>query len=105
MPDASMLGPATLSMTQGMTLFLAMLPKISEVRKADPINNPDIAADVRMGEVAACTLTVGIGITASSLTGSPIPTYTAIITCGILVFIYESTLKADRPLERKAQNA
>jgi hypothetical protein len=100
MPNENMLGPATLSITQGMTLFIALLPKFSEVRKADPIVNPDIAADVRMGEIAACTLTISIGIMTTSLTGNAIPTYTAIITCGILVALYESTLRANRPLER-----
>jgi hypothetical protein len=76
--STDMFGPAMLSVTSGMQAFQGLLPKISDIRKADPQNNPDIAADVRMGEVAAGTLTMGIGLIASSLTQSPLPaTYRA----------------------------
>ena len=99
MPDIT--GTALLSVTQGIGAFGAFLPKISEVRRADPINNPDVAADIRMGEVAAATLTLGIGVIASSLTGSPVPVYTALLMVVILVSLYESTLRAHRPFEVK----
>lgn len=99
MPDIT--GTALLSVTQGISAFGAFLPKISEVRRADPVNNPDVAADIRMGEVAAATLTLGIGVIASSLTGSAVPVYTALLMATILVCLYESTLRAHRPFESK----
>lgn len=98
--NAEMFGPTALAVTQGVTAFSIFLPKISEVRRNTPEHNPDFAADVRMGEVAAATLTLGIGAIASSLTGSPLPAIVGVITTFVLVAIYESTLRADRPLER-----
>lgn len=101
LPNPAIFGPATLSVTQGITAFNTFLPKLSEVRKANPQDNPDIAADVRMGEVAGCALTLGIGIIASSLTGSPAPTVSALIICFVLVTLYESTLHSNKPFEPK----
>ena len=94
-------GPASLAMTQGFTAFNAFLPKITDVRKNNPTDNPDFAGDVRLGEVAAASLTVGMGLIASSLTGSPVPTVIAALVALGLVFMYESVLRADRPMERK----
>jgi hypothetical protein len=94
-------GVAMLSVSSGLNVFQSLLPKLSDVRKADPANNPDIAADVRMGEVAAGTMTLAVGIIASSLTKSPVPAAVALFTVIILVTIYESTLKAQRPFENR----
>lgn len=99
LPNPDVFGPATLAVTQGITAFNSMLPKISEVRKNHPADNPDFAADVRMGEIAASALTLGVGCIASSLTGSPAPTIVAALTCLVLIILYESTLRANRPLE------
>ena len=96
-----LIGPATLGVTQGITAFTTFLPRLSEVRKADPVVDPAMAADVRLGEIAAVTLTVGIGVITSSLTGSPVPAYTALAMSLVLVALYECTLRADRPLEPK----
>jgi len=102
MPVApEVIGPATLGVTQGIGAFTTFLPRLSDVRKADPNTDTDIAADVRLGEIAAVTATLGIGIITSSLTGSPVPAYTAVAMSAILVCLYECTLRADRPLEPK----
>lgn len=95
------IGPATLGVTQGIGAFTTFLPKLSDVRKANPTDDPAMAADVRLGEIAAVSATVGIGIITSSLTGSPIPAYTALAMSLVLVTLYECTLRADRPLEPK----
>lgn len=99
---SDMFGPAMLGVTAGINTFATMLPKLTDIRKADPVNNPDVAADVRMGEVASVTLTMGIGVIASSLTRSSVPTFTALVMCTILVAVYESALRADRPFENAA---
>lgn len=99
--DAALFGPATLAVSQGVSAFVAFLPKFTDVRKMSPENNPDFAADVRMGELAAGTVTMGVGLIASSLTGSPVPAWTALVVVLILVALYESTLRADRPMEPK----
>lgn len=99
MNDANIFGPAMLGVTSGIQSFLTLMPKITDIRAANPSENPGIAADVRLAEVAGVTLTLGVGVIASSLTGSPVPAFTSLLMSVILVTIYESTLRADRPFE------
>lgn len=99
--NPEMFGPASLAIGQGVTAFNVFLPKITDIRKANPADNPEFAADVRIGEIAAVTVTMGIGLIASSITRSSVPAIVSGIVCLILVFIYESVLRADRPLEPK----
>lgn len=94
---SDLIGPASLAVSQGISAFQFFLPKLSEVRKADAATNPDIIGDVRMGEVAAIALCVGIGAVTSSLTGSPVPMFVTAIMAGILVCVYEAALRGDRP--------
>ena len=101
MASAEMLGPASLAVSQGISVFLQFLPKLSDVRKADPIGDPSFVGDVRLGEVAATAVCVGVGLIASSLTGDPIPAFVAVAMSLTLIFIYESALRADRPWEPK----
>ena len=96
---SELFGPAMLSVTTSVQAFYTLLPKLSEVRKADPVANPDIAADVRMGEVGAVALTLGVGAIASSLTQSPLPAITGVAMALVLVGIYETALKSHRPFE------
>lgn len=105
LPNPDVFGPASLAVTQGVTAFSTFLPKFSDVRKNHPDDNPDFAADVRMGEVAAVTVTMGIGLIASSLTGSAAPAIVSALTCLVLVVLYESTLRANRPMEPKGSPA
>lgn len=98
---SDVLGPATLSITQGISAFHSFLPPFSDIRKNDPMGDPEFAADVRMGEVAAVTTTLGVGLITSSLTGSPVPVYTAVVMSAVLVALYESTLRRQRPMEAK----
>jgi len=101
--DPALFGPATLAVTQGIGAFVTFLPKFSDIRIANPTNDPAFAADVRMGEVAASVLTLGVGAIVSSLTGSPIPAISALVMTFILIAMYETTLRANRPLEAKTQ--
>jgi hypothetical protein len=101
MVPGELIGPATLAMSQGISAFMTFLPSLAEVRKADPVHDVSMAADVHMGEVAAITLTVGVGAVASSLTGSPVPVMVAVVVSILMLCLYESTLRADRPMEPK----
>lgn len=104
MTDAGLFGPATLAVTQGINAFATFLPKLTDIRRNNPTDDPAFAADVRMGEVAAVTTSVGIGLICSSLTRSPLPVYTSLITSIILVTLYEYTLRCDRPMEKTNRN-
>lgn len=91
--DPGILGPATLAISQGFTAFSQFMPKLSDVRRADPKADTGTAEDVRIGEIAAVSVTIGMGIIMSSLTGSPVPAFVAVIVSIGLVMLYESTLR------------
>ena len=99
MPD---IGIATLALTQSYSQFQAYLPKLQDIRKADPISDPEFAADVRIGEIAALIGSLGIGVIVSSLTNDPLPAYVSVITSLLLISLYEYVLRANRPMERTA---
>lgn len=90
MADAQAVGIATLAITQGFAQFNVFLPKISEVRRAIP--GDDVAADVRVGELAAVAGTMGVGIIATSLSGSKLPAFVSAVVCVLMLSIYESVL-------------
>jgi hypothetical protein len=97
--DPITLSVTTMAVTASLGAFYQMLPPISEVRKRST-GEPEFAADVRMGEVMASAIAIGIGGIASSLSGSPLPAMVSVLFAGGLVIMYETTLKADRPLEK-----
>lgn len=99
MADSAAIGVATLSITQGFAQFNVFLPRLSEVRKAVP--GDDVAADVRVGELAAIAGTMGVGIMVSSLTGHKLPALVSVFVCVLMVGIYESVLRTSG--ERLAQ--
>lgn len=98
MPDV--FGPASLAAGQTLSTFTTFLPRLSEVRKA-AADDPDMAGDVRLGEVAASAISIGIGVIASSLSGSPIPMYACAFIAVILIVVYESALNGNNILSPK----
>jgi hypothetical protein len=91
-PDA--LGPASISIGTATSAFMGFLPKFSEVRRADP-NDVGMAKDIRLGQIAACSVAMGTGVIVSSLTGSSVPAIVAGIMCLILVWCYANARKAE----------
>lgn len=94
---SEIVGPASLVVSQSFSAFTHFLPPLSEVRKANPEANPDIVGDVRMGEIAAMTMAVGVGAILSSLTGSVVPSAVAFIMTLVLICLYEAALNGNRP--------
>lgn len=95
-------GVAAIALTQSFAQFQAYMPKLSEVRRADPSVDTDIVGDVRMGEIAAFVGSIGVGVIVASLTGDPTPAYVSVTVCLILIGLYESILRARNPLEGRA---
>ena len=96
--DPNVIGPSTLAITQAISAFNTFLPPLSDVRKHDTTDT-EFAADVRLGEIAATALTIGVGAVVTALTGSNVPVLIAALLAGGLVWLYESTLRIVRPLE------
>lgn len=93
-PEA--IGPATLAISTGVSLFQGLLPPLTEIRKKDPANDPEFAADVRMGEFGAVAILLGIGAISGSMVGTPAPFTVAIVVGALLVALYEWTLRGRR---------
>lgn len=85
------LGPTTLAITQSVSLFQGLLPKFTDVKQASP-QDPEFVTDVRIGEIAASSLAIGIGVIVSGLTGSPVPAMISLLMCAILIVLYERAL-------------
>lgn len=98
MTDPSIIGPASLALTQGIGAFTAFLPRLGEVRKADAKTDHEMVAEVRTGEIAAVALTVGVGAVASYLTKSNTPVTVSVVVAIGLVILYETTLRRDTPM-------
>lgn len=83
-------GPTLTALTQFGT-FTAFMPSLREVRNADP-SDATIVGDVRYGEVVAGTIALIIGGVAASMSGNPLPLFTAILVIAGMVALYEFTL-------------
>lgn len=101
MPNANMFGPASMVLGQTISSFTTFLPPLSDVRKAGP-DDADMAGDVRLGEIAATALAVGVGAIASSLLGDPTPTVIALLVALALIVVYETALRGNRPMQPRA---
>lgn len=94
MANPEALGPASISIGTATSAFMGFLPKFSDVRRADP-NDEGIQKDIRLGQIAACSVALGTGVIVSSLSGSPAPAIVAVLMCVILVWCYSNARKAE----------
>lgn len=86
------IGPATLAIGQSFGMFSTLLPKFTDIKNGSP-HDAGFTTDVRMGEVAAAALTLGIGAIASGLTNSPVPIAVSFIMVAFLIAMYEAALR------------
>lgn len=100
MAGSDSLGAATIAMGQAVGAFQFFLPKLSEVRRASN-DDADMAGDVRMGEVAASALCIGIGAMVSSLSGSAYPAIVSVAVMLVIIALYETALRGNKPLNPK----
>lgn len=91
------LGAASIALGQSVGAFQFFLPRLSDVRKST-MDDADMVGDVRMGELAAGAVCIGIGAMVSSLSGSPYPAMVSVGMALLLVCVYEAALRGDRPM-------
>lgn len=97
--DAGALTAASLSLGQTVTAYTFFLPPLREVRQAGA-DNATIRGDVRMGQVAAGALSIGVAAIMSSLTSSTLPIVVSFIVAIIIAFMYETALRRERLFEQ-----
>jgi hypothetical protein len=100
MVDPSIIGPSLQAATTAFSAFNTFLPDLSKIREGNSELDHSLVANVRMGEVAAAGVVLGIGAITSALTGDPTPTLIAAVAVVALIFLYEATLRAERPFEK-----
>jgi hypothetical protein len=80
---------------QGVQLFAQHAPKMTEVREADlaTLKGMAVAADLRVAEVEAASVTILAGLAITAMTKSSIPAWLAILSIGISIGVYEWALR------------
>lgn len=96
--DGGIMAAATVSLGQSISAYSFFLPPLREVRQAT-VNSPVIRGDVRLGQVAAGVVSIGVGVMLSYLVGSAIPTVVALLTATMVAVIYETALNGERLFE------
>ena len=86
------IGPAFIAVTQGINVFNTLMPPLDDIRVSDP-SDMHMSQSVRTAEWAGTVITLSLGILASALSNSSAPFVIALIIVGVLVFIYERTLR------------
>lgn len=92
MADASAVGLASLSIGQAIPTYSFFLPRISEVRRADP-SDPAMRSDVYLGQVAAAAMSISVGGMLTMLTGSQVPLWTSVIMALLIAGTYHYALE------------
>jgi hypothetical protein len=84
-------GVTLLAVTSAITAFSTFVPPLADVRHYNPAD--DRAGDVRLGEVAAAAMTLGVGAVASSVAGTGVPFAVAVLAAVVFVALYEWALQ------------
>lgn len=95
-------GIAALAMTQTYAQFSTYMPRLSEVRRADPSTDIDIVGDVRVGAIASVVGSLGVGVMVSAISGDKMPVYISLASSLILVTMYEVILRSRGAMEGTA---
>ena len=88
-------GPALLAATQGISAFHMLMPPLADIREAPPGAGSKTKKNVRVGEFAACSITLAVGALIAVLVKNSIPVIIAAVICLVMVFVYETVLNVD----------
>lgn len=89
--DAGVITAATVTIGQTVAAYSYFLPPLREVRQSDS-NDPTMRGDVLLGQVAAGSVAMSVGVLLTWLTGSSVPTYTTLFIAVVLSVIYQYAL-------------
>lgn len=88
-----LVGVVTLSLTQAVSVFNAFLPPLTDVRRSS-VSSRAALLDVRVGEIAASAMVLGIGAVLSTLVGNYRPLMVSIAGALGMIGVYEFTLRS-----------
>lgn len=87
MADAGALGASSIAIGQTVVAYQFFLPRLSEVRRADP-DDRLMRGDVLLGQVAAGAVSISVGGMLTWLTGSRIPLLTSVFIALVIAGLY-----------------
>lgn len=87
MAEAGAVAASTVALGQTVGAYQFFLPRLSDVRKADPAD-PSMRGDVVLGQIAAGSLALSIGMVFTILTGSRVPIFVAGIAAFVIAGVY-----------------
>ncbi len=88
MADGSGITASTIALGQTGFLYSWFLPKLSEVRRADPAD-PTMRGDVLLGQIAAGSVSMTVGLLLSFLTDSKLPVITTLFVAIVIAVVYQ----------------
>lgn len=83
-----------ISVTQGLALWVALMPRIDAVREGD-VDDDRFRLSMRSTELVAGGITVATGVIGSLVLHSPLPLYASVAIVVTLVIAYETTLRLE----------
>jgi hypothetical protein len=86
------LAVSSIAIGQTVSAYQFFLPPLREVRQAGP-DDATMRSDVYVGQMAAGSVSVGVGVMLSFLTGSKLPAFVSAFIALIIAAIYHYTLK------------
>ena len=89
--DPGALSASTLSLGQTVVAYQFFLPRLADVRRADP-GDVNMRMDVIVGQVAAGALTIAVGVMLSYLAGSGLPAFVAVVIAVVIAACYHYAL-------------
>ncbi len=89
--DPSALQASTISIGQTVVAYQFFLPTLREVRQADA-RDPQMRGDVYLGQVAAGSVSLGVGILLGWMTGSKLPLVVSAFIALVIAGLYHYAL-------------
>jgi hypothetical protein len=99
MPNGLEVTGATVAVGQTGFLYSWFLPSLREVRQATA-DDRSMRGDVLMGQIAAGSVSVTVGVLLSWMTGSSIPALTTLFVAALIGAIYSYAMNSTRPMEK-----
>lgn len=96
--DPAGMTAATVSIGQTVFAYSYFLPRLSEVRRADA-SDPLMRGDVMLGQLAAGSVSMAVGVLLTALTGSQTPVVATLFIAVVIAVIYQYALNGTRVME------
>lgn len=91
MSDPGAVSVSAIAIGQTVVAYQFFLPRLSEVRRADP-GEPGTRGDVYLGQIAAGGVSLAVGVLIAVISGSWVPVWVTLVIAGIVAGVYHYAL-------------